>query len=266
MKNEKEGNAALAGIVIVVIILLALVVPYTLSLVDTDPRRPEGEGPHARMFHMAPGTTYTAWLSQRMNFDENVEVVSVLANLGIEGSQPGRCVVHAQLQVSNAVGGAASVSFASQVFEPLTWPDMQYFGATLDGEPKRLSAGTYYLAMAVECAESGQAVEWRWYFAYDDIDLDPTVTLLRHCSDFNDDGFWNPDSGLSCQPPVFSFILEGNVGWTTEPPPVANETTEPPPPLVDTTGEDEDYDWLMYAILGGVIIIVLVVILVAVRW
>lgn len=269
MKDKKGAveTAGMAAIVIVCVILAAFVFSWTVSLVDTDPASPGEEG-YARSFVNEPGTVHTAWIAQRMTFSEDVEVVSVLANLGLwPGGEPGMCTVHAQLQVTNAVGGGASVRFKSQTFDPIG-ASMQYFGTTLNGEPAPLVAGTYYLAIRADCAEPGQAERFIWYFCFDDIVVDPTVVLIRHCADFNEDGYWNPTSGLECQVPVVSFILEGTVGWADEEPPdEANETVEPPPLVDSLTGMNyEDYDWVMYAILGGVIIIVLVVIVVAVRW
>lgn len=265
---NKQGAIEIAGvaaILIVCLVIAAFVVPWGLSLVDSDPPSPGPEGEYARMFTNEPGTVYTAWIAQRMTFSENVQVVSVLANIGIwVGGGPAMCTVHAQLQVTNAVGGSAAVRFDSQTFETLA-RNMQYFGATISGQPERLVAGTYYLAIRADCAEPEQAELFLWHFSFDDIVTDPTVVLIRHCTDFDEDGFWDPTSGLECQPPVVSFILEGTVGWEDEEPPDdANETVEPPP-LVDTTQEKDDYQWIMYAILGGVLIIILIVAIVVIR-
>lgn len=266
---NKRGAIEIAGvaaILLVCLLIAAFVVPWGLSLVDSDPISPGPGGEYARRFFNEPGTVHTAWMSQRLTFSEDVQVVSVLANLGLwAGGEPGRCTVHAQLQVTNAVGGSPTVRFESQVFDPLS-SSMEYFGATISGQPERLVAGTYYLAIRADCAEPGQAERFMWYFCFDDIVLDPTVVLIRHCADFNEDGYWNPSSGLECQPPVVSFILEGTVGWEDEEPPDDTNETVEPPPLVDTTvDKDDDYQWVMYAILGGVIIIILIVAIAAIR-
>lgn len=265
MKNKKGSieAAGVAAILIVCVIIAAFVVPWVLSLVDTTPPDPGPEGEYARRFHMAPGTVHTAWVSQRMTFAEDVEVNSLHAILGRWGPATGSCTLQGQFQVSNAIGASASVQFQAQDFAVAG--NMIYFGDVVGGG--QLAAGTYYLAMRGDCVEPGLADDLMWYFSFADNEFDESITLVRNCNDLNGDGYWNPDSGLECHPAVLSFILEGNVGWAEWPPPDVNETAEePPPPLVDTTGEDEDYDWIMYAILGGVIIIVLIVVMVAVRW
>lgn len=235
---------------------MALVVPWTLSLVDTMPEDVEA---NRTRFYFHPGDQYVSSIANTISFHELVEIRS-LHHVELLWVSPGigTCAIQARFQVSNNVHGMASVEFQSRTFT--SDGKIAYDALTTSGTDEILIPGNYYLVITASCTEPGQ--EWGWIRGLGS-DYDPAVVSpKKSCADWDpNDGYWVPDD--ECLYPTSCLVLEGNVH---PPPPDTDETEEEAPPLVDTAEDDEDYEWLMYAILGGVVIIVLIVLVVAVRF
>lgn len=255
MKNKKGSNAAVAGIVIVMVIVLAFVVPWTLSLIDTTPEDVEA---NRTRFYFHPGDAYTSSIANTITFHQLVEVRS-LSEVQLLWVSPGTgtCTIQAQFQVSNGVNAIARVAFESRSFS--SDGKMMYSAPTTSGDYEDLIPGDYYLVITAYCTEPDQ--EWGWIRGLGSSYDAAVVSPKKSCADWNPtDGYWQPDD--ECLYPISCMVVEGRL-YTAEPPP---EEEEVPPPLITTIEEEKDYDWLMYAILGGVVIIVLVVIVVAVKF
>lgn len=258
MKNKKGSNAVLAGIVIVLIIVLALVVPWTLSLIDSTP-----SNIYATQFKYEVGSDHVSWVAQQIEFTDAVEVTSLDAELRW-AAPVGPCTISGQIQIGDTVGASPVIQFASVTYTPESPPPvwhLTYSALTVGGT--FLSTGEYYLALRAECVAMGDGVDWMWKHSAGEVSTSPVgiAELGDSCNDLM------PQNGLfhHCNPFVCSLVVGGNV--YAAPPPTNVTEEEAPPPLIDAkTGMAYEYDWIMYAILGGVIIIVLVVIVVAVKF
>ena len=264
MKDKKGSNVGVAAVVIVLIMLLALVVPWTLSLVDTTP----GTGTSTQFKGVMENAQH-AYIAERIEFHVGVEVFSFYANLQW-GNDDGTCTIQATIRNSNGVYDAPLVEF---ITVPYAGPDrgefgrINHFGTTLSGVYEYIAPGDYWFVLHVACTEANQFLYWRWYHTDFGADFDPAVVSPNGpCVDNDFDWLWEDDE---CSSDDSSYLLEGRVYEPGgDPMPPINETTGETivTPLIDTTEDKDDYDWIMYAILGGVIIIVLVVIVVAVKF
>ena len=262
MKDNKGSNAGVWGIVIVLVILLALVVPYTMSLVDTTPNMGT-----SNQFRSPPFAPHDSYIAERIVFWESVEIYSISADL-IWGERVGTCIIYAELKTTNSVYGPPIVVFRQTQYEVAAPPFevVTFTGITQSGLYEFIPPGPYWLVLHAGCSEPDQAMNWRWYHPGLSADYDPAVVEpMGPCTDLDLDDYWQDDE---CWYQDSSYLLDGRVyDPTGDPtPPVDNETgVEVTPPLITTITEDDDagYDWFMYAILGGVIIIVLVVVIAA---
>lgn len=261
MKNKKGSNVGVAAIVIVLIILLALVVPWTLSLVDTMP--PPGT---SNQFRSPPFAPHDSYIAERMVFWESVEIYSISASL-IWGERVGTCIIYAELKGTNSIYFPPVLVFQQTAYDAAGPEVVTFTGVTQSGLYEFVPPGAYWLMLHAGCSEPGQAMNWRWYHPGLGADYDPAVVEpMGPCTDLDLDDYWQDDE---CWSYDSSYLLEGRVyepGGDVTPP--VNETTGEiiVTPLIDTTEDKDDYDWIMYAILGGVIVIVLVVVIVAVKW
>lgn len=262
MKDNKGSSAGVWGILIVLVILLALVVPYTVSLVDTTP--PSGT---SNQFRSPPFAPHDSYIAERMVFWESVEIYSISADL-IWGERVGTCIIYAELKATNSIYFPPVLVFRQTSYEVVAPPDeaVTFTGTTQSGEYEFIPPGAYWLMLHAGCSEPGQAMNWRWYHPGLGDDYDPAIVEpMGPCTDLDLDDYWQDDE---CWSYDSSYLLDGRVyDPTGDPtPPDTNETAEDlVPPLIKTTTKDDDagYDWVMWAILGGVIIIVLVVVVVA---
>lgn len=263
MKNKKGSGAPYMGLVIVLVLLLAFVGVYFVSLVDTTP--PSGT---SNQFRSPPFAPHDSYIAERMVFFESVEIYSISADL-IWGERVGTCIIYAELKDRNSIYFPPVVVFQQTSYGVVPPPDeaVTFTGITQSGLYEFIPPGEYWLMLHAGCSEAGQAMNWRWYHPGLSAEYDPAVVEpMGPCVDLDLDDYWQDDE---CWYYDSSYLLDGRVydpGGDIVPP-VDNETGEPsppPPPLIDAkTGMAYEYNWVMWAILGGVIVIVLVVIVVA---
>ena len=266
MKDKKGSSIGVAAIVIVVVLLLAFVVPWTLSLVDTGPTSSRH---HVLPYH--PGSTYIMSGATPMTFYKQVDVDSVRTWLTWdEDSAVGICTVRMRFQTNNQVGGYAVVRFTSQSYSSGDWY-LSYLG--LPSGTQVLVPGDYLMAVTVMCNEPDQIWWWHEIYSLSMFDYDASIVVPEDYAllDANRNGLW--DGERFYQNPA--YVLEGELSGPDAPPmdpddPVdpVDPQTEETPPLIDAalkkTGMNYE-DLLLYVVLGAVVIIVMVAIVLMVK-